>query len=208
MDTAVLVQTQLRHAEHDAFRRHPAGERRACHLELRSGVVVRVLPGAEGHDAPELGLDVARPHADHREVDDAGGRLQRHGEQEQVAVVADEDAHLILIPHSDVEGGPVAELGGGPAVIGEEMAEVRRGRWSAAEAAAAHGAEAWLIMGACRFVLLLLVVAGLHGAAIPGVGARNLHRSKDFIHGVAAVVVAFAGAGVAFLPVWELGEAG
>jgi hypothetical protein len=52
------------------------------------------------------------------------------------------------------------------------------------------------------------VVAGLHGAAIPGVGARNLHRSEDFFHGVAAVVVAFAGAGVAFLPVWELGKAG
>jgi len=84
--------------------------------------------------------------------------------------------------------------------------EVRRGRCPA-EAATACGAEAWLV-GACGFVVLLLVVAGLHGAAIPGVGARNLQRFKDFIHGGAAVVVALAGAGEAFLLVWELGEAG
>lgn len=55
---------------------------------------------------------------------------------------------------------------------------------------------------------LPLVVAGLRGASVLGVGAGNLHGSKDLFHCVAAVVVAFPGAQAAFFGAWELGEAG
>jgi len=52
------------------------------------------------------------------------------------------------------------------------------------------------------------VVACLHGASILGVGARNLNRSNDFFDPMAAVVVTFTRAVVAFLRSWELATAG
>jgi hypothetical protein len=57
-------------------------------------------------------------------------------------------------------------------------------------------------------MIIPLIVACLHGASIFGVGARNLDRSNDFLHPMAAVVVTFAGAVVALLRIWELATAG
>jgi len=52
------------------------------------------------------------------------------------------------------------------------------------------------------------IVACLHGASIPGVGARNLDRFNDFFNPVAAVGATFTGAVVAFLWFLELATAG